>query len=183
MSRTAGSSNTEVTGGAGTDPLAALDDERLTALGLLVEAFSGVREAWEPQVEAAGITGSEFGVLVRLARSPGHRLRMSELAAQSTVTHSGLTRLIDRMVGAGMVERTPCETDRRGSYAQLTGAGIDLVVGLIPAHLATIDRVLVGPVGLDDLAGFLQALRRIRAVARPMSDPVASASVDLRPTS
>lgn len=160
-----------------------LDDPVLTALGLLVETSGGLLSILGPELESFGFSVSAFEVVLRLARSPGHRLRMSELAAQSTVTHSGLTRLIDRMVGAGMVERTPCETDRRGSYAQLTGAGIDLVVGLIPAHLATIDRVLVGPVGLDDLAGFLQALRRIRAVARPMSDPVASASVGLRPTS
>lgn len=160
------------------DPL--LADDRLTALGLVLEAWTGIREAWEPEVEEAGITGSEFDVLIRLARSDGNRLRMSELAAQSTVTHSGITRLVDRMVEAGLIDRTPCETDRRGSNAQLTAAGMELVLGLLPRHLATIDRVLINPVGEEDLAVFLGSLRRIRAEARPSSDPVASSKMGLR---
>ncbi len=160
-----------------------LTSEQQTIWRTYLAGVSRINERLDAELRPFGLDLGEYEILVNLSEADHLEMRMSELAAQSTVTHSGLTRLIDRMVGAGMVERTPCETDRRGSYAQLTGAGIDLVVGLIPAHLATIDRVLVGPVGLDDLAGFLQALRRIRAVARPMSDPVASASVGLRPTS
>ncbi|HEX2577366.1 MAG TPA: hypothetical protein VHK88_13510, partial [Aquihabitans sp.] len=71
-----------------TDPRteALLADERLTAMGLLVETHAGVTEVFERELEALGVSGSAFEVMIRLARSPHHRLRMSELAAQSTLT-------------------------------------------------------------------------------------------------
>ena len=78
----------------GSHPL--LHDERVTAAGLLVETCAGFREAVEADLEARAVTGSAFEVMLRLARSPGHRLRMSELAAQSTLTNSGLTRLVGK---------------------------------------------------------------------------------------
>ena len=36
------------------------------------------------------------------------------------ITRGGLTKLVDRLVKAGLLERTFCETDRRVSYATLT---------------------------------------------------------------
>ena len=163
----------------GAPPLdeALLADERLTALGLLVETHAGVRETFESELEDLGISGSAFEVMIRLARSPDHRLRMTELAEQSTLTNSGLTRLVDRLEVSGFMVRTPCETDRRGFYATLTPLGLAKVVGVLPAHLATVDRVLTGVLAPDELAVFLAALRKVRAVVRPGSDPVVAASV------
>ena len=64
-----------------------------------------------------------FEVLLRLARTPGGRLRMSDLAAQTTLTASGLTRVVDRLEDAGLVKREACPTDRRSTYAVLTAEG------------------------------------------------------------
>jgi len=167
-------------GAAGTlppmpDPL--LHDDRLTATGLLIEAHAGVRAAVDPELERYGISGSAFEIMIRLARSPDHRLRMTELAAQSTLTSSGLTRLVDRLQTSGWVERQPCDTDRRGYFAVLTPEGLAKVVAVLPSHLATVDRVLTGVLEPDELAVFLVALRKIRAVVRPSSDPAVAARV------
>jgi DNA-binding MarR family transcriptional regulator len=150
-------------------------DDRLTAAGLMVETNAGFREAIEADLEALGVTASAFEVLLRLARSPGHRLRMSELAAQSTLTNSGLTRLVDRLQASHLVAREPCATDGRGFFAVLTPAGLERVDRILPTHLETVDRVLISVLEPQELTVFLQALRKIRAVVRPGSDPAVSA--------
>lgn len=156
---------------------ALLADHRLTAAGLVVETSAGLREVIEAELESLGVSGSAFEILLRLARSPRHRLRMSELAAQSTLTNSGLTRLVDRLQAARLVTREPCPTDRRGFFAVITPAGLDLVVQILPTHLATVDRVLTSVLEPDELAVFLVALRKVRAVVRPGSDPEVAARV------
>jgi MarR family transcriptional regulator, 2-MHQ and catechol-resistance regulon repressor len=158
--------------GPAPDPLT---DPRLTAIGLLFEVNAGLREVVDRHLETAGTSGSAFEVLVRLARSPDHRLRMSELAAQSTLTNSGLTRLVDRLQSSGLVRREPCETDRRGYYAVLTDQGLGTVTAVLPAHLAIVEEHLTGVLGVDELDALLGALRRVRAVVKPGSDPVVAA--------
>lgn len=155
------------------DPL--LADERLTAMGLLLEAHAGVTEVAERELESFDLSASAFEIMIRLARSPDHRLRMTELAAQSTLSSSGLSRLVDRLQASGYVGREPCDTDGRGFFAVLSAAGLAKVASILPAHLATVDRVLTGVLEPDELATFVLALRKIRAVVRPTSDPAVAA--------
>jgi len=140
-------------------------------MGLLVETSAGVIGAAGAELEVLGLSGSVFEVLLRLARSPGQRLRMSDLAAQSTLTNSGLTRLVDRLEASGHVVREPCETDRRGSYACLTALGSDALEAVLPAHIETVDRVFTSILDPEELAALLLILRKLRAVVRPGSDP------------
>lgn len=73
----------------------------------------------------AGLSHAEYEVLLRLSLEDDGRLRIQELAAESILTHSGTSRLVDRLQGAGLVERAGAEEDRRGSYAVLTEQGRD----------------------------------------------------------
>ena len=81
-----------------------------------------------------------FEVLIRLARSPEHRLRMTDLAAQTILSPSGLTRAVDRLVEAGLVEREACPTDRRSTYAVLTPEGERRVLKALPSTSPTSRR-------------------------------------------
>ena len=152
-------------------PPAILDDPRLTTTGLLMEVTAGVRAAFEPDLVAHGLTGSAFDVLIRLARSPEQRLRMTDLADQSTLSNSGLTRVIDRLLHNGLVQRIRHERDRRVYYAAITHRGLDLVLGALPSHLETLDRALIDVLSPDELAAFEHALRKVRAVVKPGADP------------
>jgi len=155
-----------------TSPLPALlADARLTTMGLLMETQAGLRAAYEPDLEAHGLTGSAFDVMIRLARSPDQRLRMTELAGQSTLSNSGLTRVVDRLLAAGLVERKRHDGDRRVFYAVLTPAGLDRVLGALPTHLAIIDRTVIDVLDPDELAALERALRKVRAVVKPGADP------------
>ena len=142
------------------------DDDRLTAFGLFVEAWTAVSAAVARETEdAAGISAAEFGVLLRLVRTPGEHLRMTELAESSGLSTSGMTRLVDRLESEGLVERASCPTDRRGMEAKLTAKGRRVVQRALPAHLASLERHVFEPLG-GDLRALEAPMRRLRDSAR-----------------
>jgi DNA-binding MarR family transcriptional regulator len=73
-----------------------------------------------------------YEILADIAKTPEGRMRMGDLAETLVISRGGLTKLIDRLVKAGLVERTFCETDRRVSYATLLPAGVDLLAEMRP---------------------------------------------------
>ena len=73
--------------------------------------------------EEHGMTLPYYEVLLALSRANDRRLRMSDLADAVRLSPSGLTRLVDRLVRDGRVERQPCPGDARVMYASLTPAG------------------------------------------------------------
>ena len=145
------------------DPTAALDDPRIEAWGMLIEAHNELHNAIGHRLEAElGVPIPWMGVLVRLARSPGQRLRMTELARDMTISTSGLTRLVDRIEQAGHVRRESCPNDRRGFNAVLTPAGRRMVAKATPKHLADLDRYLAAPLSPAELEQLTDLLRRVR---------------------
>jgi DNA-binding MarR family transcriptional regulator len=146
--------------------VSAADDERITALGLFIEAYASVMELVERELATAtDLSSAEFGVLLRLARTPGEHLRMTELAAGAGLSTSGMTRLVDRLEAAGLVDRKQCPSDRRGLEAALTAKGRKLVDKVVPVHLDSIQRHIVEPLG-DDLPKLSQTMRVLRDSAR-----------------
>ena len=156
-----------------------LADPRLTAVGLLFEVSQAVEQQLAAQIAEHGISGVEAGVVIRLARSPENRLRMSDLATQADLSASGLTRVVDRLEKLDLVRREACATDRRVTYAALTSTGLERVLALLPGHLEGIDRVFTGLLDDDERAALLGALRKIRDAIRPGSTAGANA-VDVR---
>jgi MarR family 2-MHQ and catechol resistance regulon transcriptional repressor len=154
-----------------------LADPRLTTMGLIVEVHAGLRATIDPDLEAHGLTGSAFDVLIRLARSPHQRLRMTDLAAQSTLSNSGLTRVVDRLLAAGLVERVRDLEDKRVFYAVATPAGMQRVLDALPSHVAVIDRSIIEVLDPDELAVLEGAMRKIRAIVKPEADLGAGASL------
>jgi MarR family 2-MHQ and catechol resistance regulon transcriptional repressor len=144
-----------------------LRDERITTVGLFMEAHAGLGAALAAQVAEHGLSPVEFEVLARLGRSPGRRLRMTDLATQTLLSTSGLTRVADRLEKQGLLERTACAEDRRGTNAVLTDAGLQRLTEAIPDHLKIIDRWLTGLLDEDELGAFTAALRKIRDAVRP----------------
>jgi DNA-binding MarR family transcriptional regulator len=144
-----------------------IDDPRLTAMGLLSEVHAGMAARMQPVFSAAGLSEIDFETLIRLGRSPQQRLRMTDLAAQTGLSTSGVTRVVDRLERDGLVRRQACATDRRASYATLTDAGRDKLQEVLPRHLADIDEILTGMLDSAELESFLTTLRKIRDVVRP----------------
>jgi DNA-binding MarR family transcriptional regulator len=89
-----------------------------------LHAHHDVVERLEDELEREhGLSLGDYDVLVRLARTPERRLRMTELSRRVMVSPSGLTRMVDRLVAAGLVDRERFRGDARVMLAHLTDAG------------------------------------------------------------
>jgi DNA-binding MarR family transcriptional regulator len=136
-------------------------------MGLLAEVHNELSAKTSTAIAAVGLSEIDAETLIRLARSPRQRLRMSDLAAQTGLSTSGVTRVVDRLEREGIVRREACPTDRRASYAVLTDAGVSRLEKLLPEHLADIERWFTGLLTPEQLDNLLSALRIVRDVIRP----------------
>jgi DNA-binding MarR family transcriptional regulator len=96
-------------------------------------------QALDRQLEAdAGISITDYELLVHLSEAPARRMRMRDLADASMSTRSGATRAVSRLEQAGWVRRVECAEDRRGTEAELTDAGAAKLAATAPAHVAAV---------------------------------------------
>jgi DNA-binding MarR family transcriptional regulator len=109
-------------------------------------------------VKEEDITLAEYDVLVQLRFAADGRLRMSELSDRVRLSPSGLTRLVDRLVRAGLVKRGRCASDRRGSFAILTPAGKVRLRHASPVHLRGIREHFTKRLSAAQLAAVADAL-------------------------
>jgi MarR family 2-MHQ and catechol resistance regulon transcriptional repressor len=153
-----------------------LDDPRITAMGMLVEAHAALAHALGRDIEAAcDLPLTWFEVLLRLGRSQERRLRMSELAAQVSFSASGVTRLVDRIEAAGLIRRESCPSDRRGSFAVLTEPGEAKLAPAVAVHLRGLDGHLVARLRPGELDALTDMLRRVRDGLASPSGPAGGA--------
>lgn len=103
----------------------------------------------------------DYTVLRTLAAQPGRRMRMTELARAADYTPGGLTRLVGRLEGAGLVARTPCPEDGRGAVAALTPAGRRAFVRARRTHLAGVQRHFLDHCTPDELAMMVAVWERV----------------------
>ena len=108
---------------------------------------------------------SWYDVLLTLARAPGRRLRMAELADRILLSRSGLTRLVDRIEKAGYVRRQPSPDDARGTYTVLLPEGLRRLRTAAPTHLAGVQRHWLSHFDDDELHTLGALLQRIGAGA------------------
>jgi MarR family 2-MHQ and catechol resistance regulon transcriptional repressor len=155
------------------------DDPRLTAIGLFAEAFTGLSSRFAAQLEEHRVSPVEFEVLMRLTRSPQHRLRMTDLAAQTSLSTSGVTRVIDRMERSGLIRREACPSDRRSSYAVVTDAGVHRLEQILPGHLELVQRWFIDQLEPAQLEQMLESLRAIRDAVNPCA--TAGSAVEVAP--
>lgn len=150
--------------------LTELDDPLVEAFGMLVETHNELSGAvTEGLRDTVDLPLPWVGVLIRLARSPERRLRMSELARDMTMSNSGLTRLVDRIEAAGHVTREACADDRRGLHAVLTESGMDVVAAAVPGHVDDL-RTIVGSALTDaEVIQLTDLLRRVRDRSRDVA--------------
>lgn len=148
-------------------PLSSTDDALITTFGRLVEVQGRLERRLGGDLEArCGLPHAWFEVLVRLSRSEAGQLTMGALAEEVVLTTGGVTRLVDRMEAAGLVERRPCSTDRRVSYAAMTDAGRAKLDDAGQVHAANLRAVFDGFSGAE-LATLDSLLDRLRALPRP----------------
>ncbi|GIH25806.1 MarR family transcriptional regulator [Acrocarpospora phusangensis] len=100
----------------------------------------------------------EYMTLMHLSEAPGRLLRMGELAIACELSLSGMTRIVTRLEGQGLVRRIRCDEDARGLNAVLTDAGFARLRQAWPSHLASVRRHFFDHLGDIDVAQLGRAL-------------------------
>jgi DNA-binding MarR family transcriptional regulator len=141
---------------------ARLSSRELRAWGGFLRAHATLIRELDAELEAEhGLSLTSYDVLVQLESAPDRRLRMRELADAVLLSRSGLTRLVDRLVREGMIERETCSADARGSFAVLTERGLRALHSARPTHLAGVRRLFTARLADDELARLGDAWDRV----------------------
>lgn len=106
-----------------------------------------------------------FDVLATIAEADRQAMKMGELAEALVITRGGLTKLVDRLVKADLVERTFCETDRRLSYATLLPAGAELLNEMLPVVSAELQIAFGANLSNGEAEQLTGTLDRVRGIA------------------
>lgn len=137
-------------------------DDRLVLFGLLLETNARLQRQLSAALETAtGLPLPWFDVLLRVQRAETGFLTMSALADQTVYSTGGTTRLIDRMVAKGLVERSHCPSDRRSIHVSITPLGKDALDGALTAHIEHVETFFASkltPGERDELSATLRKL-------------------------
>lgn len=109
----------------------------IAALSLFRKA-SQIEAVARPALRKLGLTISEYHLLVCLIDLPGQACRPRELARRLAVTTGGISRVVDRAVMFGWVNRLTLEGDGRGSLIEMTEFGADKLAEAVPALAAAL---------------------------------------------
>jgi len=147
---------------APTPAVTATDDPRLGPWRAFLHAHARLLRRLDEELQAEhGLSLAEYDALLQLAHATDRRLRMSALAERVLLSRSGITRLVDRLEGSGMVARSACVTDARGAEASLTPAGLDRLRAASRTHLEGVERYFLAPVSDDDRVAIERAAKAI----------------------
>lgn len=137
-------------------------DARLAPWRAFVVAQAHVSRRLDEDLRAEhGLSLQEYVALLILAEAPERRLRMGRLADSLTLSKSGATRLIDRLVDDGLVDRVSCASDLRGAEAALTEAGVNRLRTAAPTHLRGIADYFLSAIDGDDLETVERTMRSV----------------------
>ncbi len=112
-----------------------------------------------------GLTINDYEALLHLARAEDGRMRRVDLAELLILTASGVTRLLDGLEAAGLVERASCDSDRRVTYAVLTEAGRTKLRQASKSHVADIRAYFEGRFSSEELTQLAGLLGRLPGAA------------------
>ena len=144
--------------------MAMLKDDEIRAWGGFLRTHARIVRELDEELRAAhGMPLGTFDVLVNLALAPEQMLRMRDLADAIVLSRSGLTRLVDRLVRQGLVERRRCGEDARGAWAVLTPAGQNALAEASPTHFEGVRRRFLSPLDAADQARLGDLWDKIKA--------------------
>jgi DNA-binding MarR family transcriptional regulator len=137
--------------------------DAVTQWGLVIEGFQVTnRKLHRAVADAFSLDPAEAETLLRLTRSPEHRMPMAALAREAAFSTGGFTKIADRLAKRGLVERAPCADDRRVVYLELTAAGAKLADELQGLVAGIVQRTYIDVLGADRAAMVAEAMADLR---------------------
>jgi DNA-binding MarR family transcriptional regulator len=144
-------------------------DPRQRAWARLVSAQALLIERIEAALAAAGLPSlAWYDVLWTLENAEGGRMRMHDLAHKTVISRSNVTRLADRLEKAGLVARSDCPEDGRGTVCELTARGRALRAKMWPVYRREIDSRFGRHLSIGEARTVAEAFERILRKNREM---------------
>jgi DNA-binding MarR family transcriptional regulator len=141
-----------------------LSTQEITSTAWLrfLRAHAAVTRELSARLESThGLTLSDLDVLMQLFHAEGHRLRRVDLARQVLLTASGITRLLDGLERAGLVDKERCSSDARVTYAVLTESGLQTIRSARESHAADIEELFGSRFSLEEKMALDEMLSRL----------------------
>ncbi len=140
----------------------AASDRLVLAFGWLQGAANRLEYILGRAIEQeCGISHLMFEVLLILGRAGGPGMSMGSIAQERVLTTGGVTRLVDRMLAAGLVTRDANPGDGRGRLVRLTPLGEETAVRAARLHADNVQRFLLDPLPAEHREQFTRDLRTV----------------------
>jgi DNA-binding MarR family transcriptional regulator len=147
-----------------------INEEQLAAWRAFLRAHSTMLRRIGRDLEEAGLPSlTWYDVLAALRDAPERRLRQVELAERVLISNSGLSRLVDRVEQAGLVERAPCRDDRRSFHVTLKSAGAEMLERMWPVYARGIAEDFLPAFGSNP-GEIREALETVAASCRAVNE-------------
>ncbi len=136
--------------------------EAVSAWARLLRVQQGLLTAVEQDLKKAGFPPlAWYDALLELSRAPNKMLRPRDLEKQMLLPQYSTSRLLDRMVQAGLVERKSCPLDGRGQFVAITVEGGNLQKRMWTAYSAAIERHVGSKLSKGDATTLCALLERL----------------------
>lgn len=155
------------------DPQPLTPTEEMFWRALMRIVLSLPRQLHDDMIRAAGLTASEYTVIMNLSEAPNRQLRMADLASATGLSASRTTRLVDALQSHGLVAKRASSADGRSNLAELTSLGLTKLRSAWPAHVASVRGRVLDHIPAGTLAKTAQALE---AVAEQLEEGRAGAA-------
>ena len=134
------------------------------AWAALLRVHAALTPVLDQELQAAhGLPLTWYDVLLELNAAPDRSLTMTRLGQVAVVSRSRVSRVVDELVRAGLVERVPNPDDGRSAYARITAAGRARLRTAAPTYLAGIERHFTSHLTPSEQATVATALERVLA--------------------
>jgi DNA-binding MarR family transcriptional regulator len=126
-----------------------------------MRAQQSLLERVERDLKQAGLPPlGWYDVLLELNRTEGGRLRQFEIGDRVLLSKHNLSRLLDRLEDAGLVNRQVCEEDRRGAHVVITRAGRVLLKKMWPVYERAIAEYFGRLLSEDEVERLAELMQR-----------------------
>jgi DNA-binding MarR family transcriptional regulator len=144
-----------------------LKPQELRAWRAFMVASVAVTRAMDRDSQATnGLPLAEHHLLAVLDEAAETGMRPTDLAVASTLTKSGLTRAVDRLESAGLIERRECPSDGRGQLVALTAKGRQTLRRAAPEFFRAVARHFADHLTEREIETLTTAFERVAAADR-----------------
>lgn len=146
-------------------------DEELLWRSLMRLTITVPRAMGDDLERSVGLNGTEYLVLMHLSEAPDRRLRMSDLAENTALSPSRITRVVDLMAGRDLVTKQPCPDDGRSMLAVLTRQGLATLKRAYVHHLDSVRRNIFNALTPHEVSNLGPVLNRLANTVDKVNTP------------